>query len=283
MSGEEYRIAAARAGIMAGDMTRILVGFALVTGVVLAACGGDDAATADGGVQDSAFMTVFDAYAAAWREPDAGRRLVYLMMATTDNVVVIEGDQTVTGRSELAAQIDAFLQANPGGSRSVTGAIAQMHARAWHTWAARDRNGADVLTGVAWLRLAGDGRIERLYAFTGALPATPAPPAALAAFVDAQNEADETMRDAALITAVTDEVLYIDRDGVQVGRDALSILLGARLGASPTRTWSLSAGHLAVPTGLYTRWQSASPDRAGMLFLRLAADNRLAEISLFTE
>jgi hypothetical protein len=110
-------------------------------------------------------------YAAAWGEPDEGKRRRLLEAAWADDGVYTDPTVLVEGREALVAHIGGFLATTPGARIRATSGIDTHHGRLRFTWTMHAADGSLVVEGVDFGVLAADGRLRRIIGFFGPLPA----------------------------------------------------------------------------------------------------------------
>ncbi len=114
---------------------------------------------------------VLDAYGAAWREPDADKRLELLNACWSDEGRYLDPNGSASGRDALAAHIGRFQQQMPGARIELTSSASAHNARIYFTWRLVTAAGAVAMEGVDFGRLAEDGRIDEIVGFFGPPPA----------------------------------------------------------------------------------------------------------------
>ncbi len=105
------------------------------------------------------------AYAGAWVETDAQRRLALLETAWATDGVYSDPLDHVVGRAALAEHIGGTQAQLAGGQIVVTGEPVRHHDNAFFRWAMTDASGSTVLTGWDVVQLDDAGRIVRLTGF----------------------------------------------------------------------------------------------------------------------
>lgn len=113
---------------------------------------------------------IFEAYGAAWNEPDEAKRRELLELAWADDGVFQDPRDCAEGREALLALIAGFREAFQGGTIDLTSGIDEHHGLVRFTWAIKDADGKTVLEGIDFGELAADGRIAKIYGFWGPPP-----------------------------------------------------------------------------------------------------------------
>jgi hypothetical protein len=265
---------------------------------LLAACGdkgggggsGDDGGTGSGSdatpLPDSApeDISIYEAYARAWGEPDATARRGLLDFSVVDTLTVYEPTRTLASRAEVDAAMAQFVVDTPGGTIPIVGNVRETKQRAWFNWDALNGNGASVAVGFDVMKLAADARIERVHSFFGTLPtAVGTHTTVQQALIDAWNEPDNSLRNMKLQTALADNVVVVleSATGVSTGRAALSAVIGNQLNTTPTRLMSVTSGYVQMPSGFAVAWKladGATTMGSGVMMGLLAGDGRISEL-----
>jgi hypothetical protein len=264
---------------------------------VLAACGDKGATTDDGGngsgsdrdatpLPDSApeDISIYEAYARAWGEPNETAARGLIEFAAADTLTLYEPTRTLMPRDAVLTAMLEFSTATPGGHIDISGNVRESHDRAWLRWEAFNGASTSLAVGTDLMRLAVDARIERVHSFVGTLPtAVGANTAVQQALIDAWNEPDTSLRNMKLQTALTDNIVVSieSATGVTTGRAALSAVIGNQLNAAPNRLMSVTSGYLEMPSAFMVAWKLADGSTtmgAGVMMALIAGDGRISEL-----
>jgi hypothetical protein len=116
---------------------------------------------------------VVAAYGASWAETDPDRRRALLEQAWADDGVYEDPTGRAEGRDALVDHIGGFQQAMAGHSIELRSGVDTYGSVFRFAWAMCDPTGAEVMEGVDFGDLSGDGRIARIQGFFGPLPPQP--------------------------------------------------------------------------------------------------------------
>src|SRR5688500_5512029 len=247
---------------------------ACVFGFALAAAGtvgcGHSSSSTDAAIvipPDAISISIVEAYAKAWGEPDAAARGRLLAYSAVDTLTVYEPTRTLASRTEVDAAMAAFTSANPGGTIPIVGNVRELNDRVWIRWDALQGNGTKLETGVDVMQRAADQRIETVHSFFGTLPlAVGANSPVQQALLDAWNQPNASMRTALLMTAVTDDVrVMIEGQPTVSSRTTFSSIIGVALDAAPGRTMTVTSGYLALPNAFHVAWRTLAMDGTTVL------------------
>ena len=112
-----------------------------------------------------------DAYFAMLNETDPGRRAELAGQAWADDAVYVDPLSLVTGPAAIADMIGAVHQQYPGQRFSRTSGIDAHHTVVRFEWQLADDDGNVTVPGLDVGVIADDGRLSRIAAFFGPLPA----------------------------------------------------------------------------------------------------------------
>lgn len=112
------------------------------------------------------------AYGASWNEPDEAARATLLDRSWADDGVYCDPTATVSGRAALVAHIGGFLATMPGHTIELVSGVDAHDDLFRFAWVMR-KDGEQILEGVDFGELAGDGRIKRIVGFFGPFPPLP--------------------------------------------------------------------------------------------------------------
>lgn len=111
------------------------------------------------------------AYAAAWDEPDRGRRQALLEASITADAVYVDPTVETRGIAALMDHIDAVRQRLPGTHLELTSAVDTHHGLARFGWRRVMADGTARPDSIDFVEIAGDGRLSRIIGFFGPMPA----------------------------------------------------------------------------------------------------------------
>lgn len=118
---------------------------------------------------------LIDAYCQVWCEPDAHRRAQSLASVWAPDATYTDPTVHATGGAELLAHIAKVIARRPGARVVRTSAVDEHHGWVRFAWRVIEADGTLLPEGIDLVQLSGDGRIQRIIGFFGALPAIPPP------------------------------------------------------------------------------------------------------------
>ena len=117
--------------------------------------------------------TIIDLYLAGYGEPDPAKSGELLARAFTDDASLIDPPLEAKGLDGIITMARTVQSLYPGHRFRRTTGVDEHHGFARYGWQLLGTDGAEVLTGMDIVELAGDGRLAQVVGFFGA-------PAALA-------------------------------------------------------------------------------------------------------
>ncbi len=111
------------------------------------------------------------AYGAAWNEPDEDLRHNLLMQCWADTGVVLAPHEVLEGRSALFENIGRFHEERPGWRTVLTSGLDVHHHVVRFSFAVLQPDGTQVSNGLDVGETGSDGRLVKILAFFGPLPA----------------------------------------------------------------------------------------------------------------
>lgn len=108
-------------------------------------------------------------YAAAWDEPDRGRRTEMLEASVTADAVYVDPTVETRGIAALVDHIDTVRQRFPGTHLELTSAVDAHHGLARFGWRRVMADGTARPDSIDIVEVAEDGRLSRIIGFFGPL------------------------------------------------------------------------------------------------------------------
>lgn len=106
-------------------------------------------------------------YAAAWDEPDRGRRRAMLEASVTADAVYVDPTVELRGITALVDHIDAVRQRLPGSHLELTTAVDLHHGLGRFGWRRVMGDGTARPDSIDIVEVGGDGRLTRIIGFFG--------------------------------------------------------------------------------------------------------------------
>lgn len=118
---------------------------------------------------------LIDAYCQVWCEPDPHKRAQGLASVWAPDASYTDPTVHATGAAELLAHIAKVIARRPGARVLRTSAVDTHHGWVRFAWRVVEADGTLLPEGIDLVQLSGDGQIQRIIGFFGALPPIPPP------------------------------------------------------------------------------------------------------------
>ncbi len=212
---------------------------------------------------------VIQVYGSAWNEPDATRRLCALQRSMIETATYVDPTIDVATHADLSKAIGDFQTSFAGASIVQLSGIDARAGELRFAWDVR-MGGASVVTGLDYIQIAQDGRIESLRGYWDPMPID-APTGVMKDYLAALQASDAAARRASLDLAVAEDVRFTTSDASATGIAAL---------AERMRTPVTVTGSQAYPK--YARVAlSIEGSREASEYLHFGDDGKILSIARF--
>ena len=109
-------------------------------------------------------------YAAAWNEPDAGKRLALLERSWAEDGVYVDPTVELSGRQALSDHIAGVQAKRPGARIALTSGTDEHHGLLRFNWRLIQADGTEGAESIDFGELDDDGRLSRIVGFFGPPP-----------------------------------------------------------------------------------------------------------------
>jgi hypothetical protein len=113
------------------------------------------------------------AYGSAWAQPDHDKRMAVLETCWASDGVYLDPSARAEGRSALCEHIAGFQRDFPGQRIDLTSGVDEHDRYVRFAWKLSGPDGTELMEGVDFGQLDGDGRLSLICGFFGPLPTQP--------------------------------------------------------------------------------------------------------------